>query len=175
VAFSSEIERFLPPRKGSRYVLRMLRELLYLRPAHAGTSLATVLDYTNHVLRRRSTVFLISDFLDQGYEALLRVAARRHEIVAVSLADPRELELPDLGLIELEDAESGRRVLVDTSDAALRQRYHDDAVEQRARRDHLLASLGVDHIHLQTDRSYVEPLVAFFRRRARIANRARAG
>ncbi len=175
IAFSSEIERFLPPRKGSRYVLRMLRELLYLRPAHAGTSLATVLDYTTHVLRRRSTIFLISDFLDQGYEALLRVAARRHEIVAVSLSDPRELELPDLGLIELEDAESGRRVLIDTSDAALRRRYHDDAVQQRAQRDRLLASLAVDHISLQTDRSYVEPLVAFFHRRARTAIRARAG
>jgi uncharacterized protein (DUF58 family) len=175
VAFSSEIERFIPPGKGARYVLRLLRELLYLQPAHSGTSLARALDYVSHVLKRRSTVFLISDFLDQGYESILRVAARRHEIVAISLTDPRELELPDLGLIELEDAETGQRVLIDSSDAALRRQYHEHAVRQREQRDHLLASLSIDHINLQTDRSYIEPLIVFFRRRARIANRARAG
>src|SRR5690349_232948 len=94
IAFTSEIERFIPPAKGSRHVLRLLRELLYLTPAHPGTSIARTVDYASHVLKRRSTIFLISDFLDQGYEAILRVASQRHEIVAISLTDPRELELP---------------------------------------------------------------------------------
>jgi uncharacterized protein (DUF58 family) len=167
VAFSSEIERFIPPGKGARHVLRLLRELLYLRPRSQGTKIAAALDYISHVMKRRSTVFLISDFLDGGYEPILRVAARRHEIVAVSVTDPRELDLPDLGLIELEDAESGERVLLDSSDAQVRRLYRERALAQRSRRDRLLASLSIDHIAVQTDRSYVEPMIVFFRRRAR--------
>jgi uncharacterized protein (DUF58 family) len=173
VAFSSEIERFVPPGKGARHVLRLLRELLYLNPAHSGTSLAIALDYVSHVLKRRSTVFLVSDFLDQGYEAILRVAARRHEIVAISLTDPRELELPSVGLIELEDAETGERVLVDSSDPRMRRRYREHAVHQRQYRDRLLASLSIDHIAIRTDRSYIEPLIVFFRNRARTGVRHR--
>lgn len=166
VAFSSEIERFVSPSKGTRHVLRLLRELLTLRPKQSGTSIANALDYASHVLKRRSTIFLVSDFLDQGYDGILRVAAQRHDVIAVSVSDPRELELPDLGLIELEDAETGQRALIDSSSAETRRRYHDAAVAQREQRDRLLRSLSVDHIALSTDRSYVEPLIAFFRRRS---------
>ena len=134
------------------------------------------LDYLSHVLKRRSTVFLISDFLDEGYESILRVAARRHEIVAISLSDPRERNLPDVGLIEFEDAETGRRSVVDTSNAGVRRQYHERAVRSAAQRDRLLASLSIDHIALSTDRSYVEPLIVFFRNRARSSTySARAG
>jgi uncharacterized protein (DUF58 family) len=166
VAFSSEIERFIPPGKGARHVLRLLRELLYLRPKGQGTSIAIALDYISHIMKRRSTVFLISDFLDGGYESILRVAARRHEIVAVSITDPRELDLPDLGLIELEDAETGECILLDSSDAKVRSLYRERALAQRVQRDRMLASLSIDHIAVQTDRSYVEPMIIFFRRRA---------
>ncbi len=176
VAFSSVIERFIPPGKGARFVLRLLRELLYLSPRQPGTSIAVALDYLSHVLKRRSTVFLISDFLDEGYESILRVAARRHEIVAISLSDPRERNLPDVGLIEFEDAETGRRSVVDTSNAGVRRQYHERAVRSAAQRDRLLASLSIDHIALSTDRSYVEPLIVFFRNRARSSTySARAG
>lgn len=176
VAFSSEIERFVPPAKGSRHVLRLLRELLYLQPSASGTSLATAIDYVSHVLKRRSTVFLISDFLDRGYQPILRVAARRHDVVAISLTDPRELDLPDLGLIELEDAETGERMLIDSSDRETRRLFHERAVAQRRERDRLLASLNIDQIAVWTDRSYVEPLIAFFRRRAHATgSRLRAG
>jgi uncharacterized protein (DUF58 family) len=167
LAFSSDIERYIVPGTGARYVLRLVRELLYLEPCQAGTSIATALDYLSKVLKRRSTVFLISDFLDEGYEAILRVAARRHDIVAISLTDPRELDLADVGLIELEDSESGERLALDTSDPAVRQRYHDHAALRRIQRDRTLASLGVDHIAVRTDRSYIEPLISFFRNRAR--------
>jgi uncharacterized protein (DUF58 family) len=176
VAFSSEIERFIPPGKGARFVLRLLRELLYINPRRSGTSIAVALDYLSHVLKRRSTVFLISDFLDEGYESILRVAARRHEIVAISLSDPREQELPDLGLIEFEDAETGQRAFVDSSDPEVRRQYHERAVRMAAQRNRLLASLSIDHIALSTDRSYVEPLIVFFRNRARSSSySARAG
>ena len=176
VAFSSDIERFIPPRKGARYVLRLLRELLYLTPQRAGTSIAVALDYLSHVLKRRSTVFLISDFLDTGYEAILRVTARRHEIVAICLTDPRELELPDVGLVELEDAEAGTRAIIDTSEPAVRRQYHERAASRIAQRNRLLASLSIDHIDVRTDRSYIEPLIVFFRNRARAgAYSARAG
>jgi uncharacterized protein (DUF58 family) len=169
LAFSSDIERYIVPGTGARYVLRLVRELLYLNPQKTGTNIAGALDYLSKVLKRRSTVFLISDFLDAGYEAILRVAARRHDIVAISLTDPRELELPNVGLIELEDAESGERVVIDTHDPEVRRRYMDLAVRRRVLRDRTLASLGVDHIAVRTDRSYIEPLIAFFRNRARAA------
>jgi len=176
VAFSSGIERYVPPAKGTRHVLRLIRELLYLQPSSQGTSIATALDYVSKVLKRRSTVFLISDFLDRAYTPILRVTARRHDVVAISLIDPRELELPDAGLLELEDAETGDRVLIDSSDPELRRRYQESARAQRDERDRLLASLNIDHVALRTDRSYVEPMIVFFRRRAQAAGlRLRAG
>jgi uncharacterized protein (DUF58 family) len=176
IAFSDAIEAFVPPAKGSRHVLRLIRDLLYLRPRGSGTSLGGALDYASHVLKHRSTIFLLSDFLDQGYEPILRVAAHRHDLVAVSLSDPREFELPALGLIELEDAESGERLLVDSSDPLVRALYRTQASGQRAQRDRLFAALNIDQIAISTDRSYIEPLIGFFRRRARSASqRTRAG
>jgi uncharacterized protein (DUF58 family) len=176
LAFSGSVERYIPPAKGTRHVLRLVRELLYLKPRGSGTSILAALDYLSKVLKRRSTVFLISDFLDRGYAPILRVMARRHDIVAVSITDPRELELPDAGLLELEDAETGERVLVDTSDRELRRVYGERARAQRDERDRMLTSLNIDHIAVRTDRSYVEPMIVFFRRRARAAGpRLRAG
>jgi uncharacterized protein (DUF58 family) len=176
LAFSGGVERYVPPAKGTRHVLRIVRELLYLQPRSPGTSIATALDYLSKVLKRRSTVFLLSDFLDDGYVPILRVMARRHDMVAISLTDPRELELPDAGLLELEDAETGEHALIDSSEPELRRIYRERARAQRAERDRILGSLNIDHIALRTDRSYVEPMIAFFRRRARAAGpRLRAG
>jgi len=169
VAFSGGIERYVPPAKGTRHVLRLLRELLYLQPSSRGTSIATALDYVSKVVKRRSTVFLISDFLDRAYAPILRVTARRHDVVAISLTDPRELELPDAGLLELEDAETGARALVDSSDPELRRLYRQSALALLRERERLLASLNIDHVALRTDRSYVEPMIVFFRRRAQAA------
>jgi uncharacterized protein (DUF58 family) len=174
VAFTDHIERYVPPKKGPRHVLRVIRELLYLRPAGRGTNLAVAVEFLRRVLRRRSVVFLLSDFQDRGYAAGLRVLARRHDVTAIVLGDPRERELPAVGLVELEDAESGARVLVDTSSPRLRARYAARAAALREERRRALAAMKIDQIELLTGASYVEPLIAYFRRRARVPGWATA-
>lgn len=167
LAFSDRIEAYIPPAKTRRHVLRLIRELLYLRPERRRTDIGGALAYLSRVVRRRSIVFLLSDFFDAGYEASLRAAALKHEVIGLSLADRREGELPDVGLLEVEDAETGARALIDTSDRATRAAWARRASEQRDARRRTLAALGVEEIALATDRSYVEPLLGAFRRRAR--------
>jgi len=174
IAFTDQVERFLPPQKGSQHVLRLIRELLYLsvrqaglRPAHRGTDVAAALGFLSRVARRRSVAFLLSDFLASGYEAALRVAARRHDIIAISLSDPRETELPAAGLLQLEDPETGQRVIVDSGDAGVRQRYAEAGQRRREERRRLLSAVGVDEVPILTDRPYVQSLMAFFQARAR--------
>jgi uncharacterized protein (DUF58 family) len=166
IAFSDRIERFVPPRKGRQHALRVIRELLYLRPEGRGTSVSTALEFMRRILPRRSVVFLLSDFQDRGYETALRVLARRHDITAVTLSDPRELSLPSVGMIEVEDAETGAHVLIDTSDRRVRELYAARAAGLREERRRILTSTAVDRIELSTEASYVEPLIAYFRRRA---------
>jgi len=167
LTFSDRIEKFVPPRKGSQHVLRIVRELLYARPQGRGTDIAGALAYLTRVARRRSIIFLISDFLDRGFEGALRVAVQRHDLVAISLTDPRELSLPPLGLLEMEDAETGQRMLLDTEDRETRRQYALTAAQRREERQQLLRSMGVDEVAIATDRSYVQPLMAFFQARAR--------
>jgi uncharacterized protein (DUF58 family) len=167
IAFTDQVERFLPPRKGSQHVLRLIRELLYLRPRRRGTDIAAALGFLSRIARRRSVAFLLSDFLAGGYEAALRVAARRHDVIAVSLTDPRDTELPDAGLLELEDPETGRRVVVDSGDAGVRQRYAGAAERRSEERRRLLSAVGVDEVSVLTDQPYVQSLMAFFQARAR--------
>jgi len=167
LAFTDGVEAFVPPRKGSRHVLRLVRDLLSLRPARPGTDIAAAVGYLQRALRRRAIVFLISDFLDEGFEAALRPAARRHDIIALMLSDPRELELPAVGLIEAEDAETGERVWLDADDPLVRQRYAHEAASAREARRRTLASLGLDVVEISTDGSYVAPLLSYFQARAR--------
>jgi uncharacterized protein (DUF58 family) len=165
LAFSDEVERYIRPAKSRRHVLRIIRELLYLSPRGRRTKIGSALSYLARVTRRRAIVFLLSDFFDAGYEPELRAAALRHEIVALTLSDPRERELPDVGLLEVEDAESGERALIDTSSAGVRAAWHRRAEEQRERRRRTLAAVGVEEVALATDASYVEPLLRAFRAR----------
>lgn len=167
IAFSDGIELFVPPGKDRRHVLRIVRELLYLEPAGHGTDIAGALAYLARVVRRRSIVFLLSDFFDEGYEAQLRAAAARHEVVALTLTDVREWELPDVGLLEIEDAETGERALVDTSSGAVRAAYARRAAALRDGRRRTLAAIDVEDVPLRTDRSYVEPLLRAFKMRER--------
>jgi uncharacterized protein (DUF58 family) len=167
IAFTDQVERFLPPQKSSQHVLRLIRELLYLRPAHHCTDISAALGFLSRVARRRSVAFLLSDFLASGYEAALRVAARRHDIIAISLSDPRETELPAAGLLQLEDPETGQRVIVDSGDAGVRQRYAEAGQRRREERRRLLSAVGVDEVSILTDRPYVQSLMAFFQARAR--------
>ena len=165
IAFSDRVELHLPPKKGQQHVLRLARELLYLRPQGHGTNIAVATDLLMRIAKRPVVAFLISDFHARDYEASLRLAAGKHDLTALSLTDPRELELPRVGLIELSDPESGARVLVDTEDRQERQRFAATAAEATARRRRLLASVGVEEIALRTDRSYIQPLMAYFRAR----------
>ena len=166
VAFSDRIERYVPPKKGPRHVLRVVRELLFLQPQGRRTSIGGAVEFLRRVLGRRSVVFLFSDFQDRGYESGLRVLARRHDLTAIVLSDPREWELPAVGLVELEDAETGAHILVDTSDRRVRTLYAARAAALRDERRRILASMQVDQIELETGVSYVEPLIVYFRRRA---------
>ncbi len=163
--FTDEVEVFVPPKKGRKHVLRVLRELLYFQPQGRKTSIAGALEYLSRVLHRRSVIFVISDFLDQGYEPALRHLSQRHDLIAVVVSDPREWELPDVGFINLQDAETGQQALVDSGHEGVRAFF---AAEQRAiaeRRRSLLHKAGVDEIAIDLSRPYVEPLIHFFRTR----------
>src|SRR5437868_1394501 len=131
IAFTDRVERFVPPRKGTRHVLRLIRDVLFFQPARRGTCLRDALDYANRVLHRRSIVFLLSDFLDEGFERAFKRTGRRHDLIAVRITDPREQDLPAIGLLELEDAETGQRLLLDTKSAKVRK-----AFAEAARRRH---------------------------------------
>lgn len=165
--FTDTIEKFIPPKKGKSHVLRVLRELLYHRPQGTQTNIAHALEYLNRVIKRRCVAFLVSDFINTGYEKALQIANRRHDVVSITITDPRELELPDVGFIELEDAETGEVVLVDTSYAEVRHSYARRSLDDIQYRDKLFRSISVDHIDIRTDQSYIEPLIRFFRMRAR--------
>ena len=167
ILFTDRIETYLPPRKGRGHVWRVIREILSVEPDGQGTRIDEALSFLRKVLRRRAVVFLLSDFLDEGYERSLRVARQRHDITALSFTDPRELELPPVGFIELEDAETGEWMLVDTFDPELRRLYAEGSAAQREKRTRAFKRDGVDHVDLRTDRDIIEPLLGLFRRKER--------
>ncbi|MBV9121862.1 MAG: DUF58 domain-containing protein [Planctomycetes bacterium] len=172
IAFTDRVERFVPPRKGIRHVLRLIRDVLYFQPARTGTSLREGLDYLNRVQRRRAIVFLLSDFLDQGYERPLKRAGRRHDLIAVRITDPRELDLPAVGLLELEDAETGQRVLVDTSSRQVREAFAQAARRRQEDLRQLARAARIDLVEVSTDGGHLEALVHFFQTRERRLRRS---
>jgi len=165
--FGSAVERYVPPRKGRMHALRLLRDMLVLEPAAKSTALGEALATLNRVQRKRAIVFLFSDFLAAGWEKQLAVTARRHDTICFVAEDPRERELPAAGRIEMEDLESGERVLLDTGDPRVRQGYADLAAARRAARDATFLKLGLDTVPLETGRPYIQPLLNFFATRAR--------
>lgn len=173
---SDQVERFVPAKKGKKHVLRVIREVLLNTPSSRRTDLAEGVAYLSRVARRHATVFLVSDFLTDTSQGgplarALRVARRRHDVVAVSIRDRREEELPSVGLVELEDLETGRIELVDTSSAAVRRAYAQRAQRRSEQRADLLRRLGVDEVPVEATGDWVEALVRFFRRRERRARR----
>lgn len=163
--FTDRVERFIQPKKGRRHVLRLLRDLFMHKPASAGTDIGAALEHLSRVLHRRSIVVLLSDFLADGYEKPLRALSRRHDVVAVRLLDPREIELPAVGLIRLEDSETGEQTLVDSSSATVQAAFAARAAARSATIEQTLHSARVDHVTVRTDEDFAEPLAAFFRRR----------
>jgi uncharacterized protein (DUF58 family) len=168
VMFTDAVEKYVPPKKGRRHVLRVVREILAFKPAGRGTDIVRALDYLNQVQRRRAVTFLLSDFQVGDTETLsrkLRVTGSRHDLVALSLRDPREETLPAVGLLELRDNETGERVLLDTFDARVRDRYEQAARQRFDQLRRLLRNSACDHVEIRTDLDYLKPLVQFFRSR----------
>jgi len=167
VQFTDRVEHFVPPRKGSRHVLRLIRDVLFYEPKHKGTALRDALDFLNRVLRRRTIIFFLSDFFDRDYESAFKRTGRRHDLIAVRLSDPGEEELPAVGLLEVEDAETGRHLLVDTSSRQVRDEFRGRAEGRRAALRQLARAGGVDLIEVSTDGSHLDALIHFFRQRER--------
>jgi len=167
ILFSDRIEKFVAPRKGRNRVLRLIRELIHAEPAGTGTDIALALDYFCATTRRRAVGFLISDFMAADYEVALRVAHQRHDVIPIRIADPREDELPEIGLTWLRDLETGAVVLVDTSSRATREEHRRRRRAADARRQQFFRGLGLDAIEVATDEPYIGPLMRFFRRRER--------
>lgn len=166
IAFTDGLELYLRPRRGQHHILRMARDLIYHQTRGSGTSIETATDFLMRIAKRPGVAFVISDFHASGYEGSLRLAAQKHDIIAISITDPRELELPRAGLVALRDPERGSEVLIDTEDRRERERYARTAAERIVARRRLLTGLGVEEIAIRTDRSYVEPLMSFFKSRS---------
>jgi uncharacterized protein (DUF58 family) len=164
---TTEVEEFVPPSKGVRHALRLIRDVLFYQPRHQGTCLRVALDAINRVLRRRSIVFFLSDFSDQGYEQAFKRVGRRHDLIAVRITDPIEEELPAVGLLQVEDAETGTPLLLDTDSVAVRQAYRDQAQARRDAIRQLTRSAACDLIEVSTDGSHLDALIRFFRTRER--------
>jgi len=169
--FTDRIEHVVPPGKGRRHVLRVIRDLLAHEPAGRGTDVAGALDYLAKMLRHHGIVFMISDFLGQDIERPLKLLARQHDVIAVTVEDPSERTLPDIGLARLTDPETGATIDVDTSDADVRGRYERAATAERDARRQLLRRLAIDEVPVRTDEGYMEPLLKFFRSRETRARR----
>ena len=165
--FTDRVEKLIAPRKGSRHALRLIRDVLAFSPGRAPTNLSAALQALSAVLKRRAVVFLVSDFQDRGYEALLKTAGRRHDLIAVLLADPREQRLPDVGLIELEDAETGQRVLVDSGSPQVRRAWEQAGGQARAALSRLCSGAGIDLIPITMGEDPARILVRFFQARER--------
>ena len=165
ILFSDEIEKYVVPKKGKSHVLRVVRELLYTVPERTGTSLKNALDYLLKVAKRKSVVFIISDFLDQEYWSSLKVVNRKHDVIGIHLYDPAETNMPDMGLAKVEDPETGESFWVDTSskDAQDRLRKEIQTRQEKFKKD--AQKIGFDMIPIATDQDYVEPLMSFFRMR----------
>ena len=157
----------MPPRKGLRHALRLIRDVLYFQPIRKGTCIQHGLDYLNRVIRRRCIAFLLSDFLDRGFERSLKHAGRRHDLIALHIADPKEKELPPVGLVQLEDAETNRQVIVDMRHRRTREMFAAAACRRKDDLRRLMRSAQIDLIEVSTDGSHLDSLIRFFQMRER--------
>ena len=165
IFYSKEIEKFIPPKKGTSHILRIIRELINFTPKFNGTDTAGALRYFTNVIKKKCTAFLITDFLDKGFNDALKIANKKHDVIAVKINDMRERELPDVGLIRAKDAETGISRWIDTSNALLRKMYKENKIRTDAELNDLFIKCGVDSIDLDTDKDYIKPLMKLFKKR----------
>jgi uncharacterized protein (DUF58 family) len=166
IFFSDKVEKFIPPKKGRKHVLHIIRELIDFKPDSTLTDISEALRYFTNAIKKRSTAFLISDFMDSGFEKELTIANRKHDIVALQVYDIRETDIPDVGLIKLKDAETGERIWVDTSDARLRKSYKNAWGQSQLELQKTFTRSGVDSVSVSTADDYVKSLIKLFRMRA---------
>jgi uncharacterized protein (DUF58 family) len=167
IIFTDKIEKFIPPRKGLRHVLRIIREALYFTPRSSGTDIVLALEYLNRVTSRKTVSFVVSDFFASDFKKMLAVANKRHDIVAVTITDPAELELTDVGLVKLFDPETGHDFIVDSSNKDVRSQYSLNAAARNKQRLSVFRSVNVDCIDVRTDVPYSKSLIRFFKARER--------
>lgn len=165
ILFTDRIERFVPPRKGRKHVLRIIRELLSFTPEGKGTNIKSALEYLNNAVKKKGIVFLISDFMDTGYEKILKIVSRKHDFVAIALNDEREVALPKVGLIKLHDAESGEERYIDTTSKEFQRWFVKSRAASLSYRKDLFLKSRLDSINIRTNQSYIKPLIDFFRLR----------
>ncbi len=167
ILFTDRIEKYIPPNKGITHVLRVIRELLYYNPEGKGTNISAAVEYLSRVTTRQTVSFLVSDFLASGYERAISIAAKRHDLIAISVSDPRESELPAVGIMELEDPETGETVSADTGDRRVREAFYKIARRREAERDDFFKGRGIDCIKVSTSEPYLKALLSFFKSRER--------
>jgi uncharacterized protein (DUF58 family) len=167
VLFSSEVEKFIPPKKGTSHILRIIRELIDFKPQHSGTRIASALEFLNNTVKKRSVVFLISDFLDTAYEDVFAITKRKHDLVALKITDPFEKELPPLGFVQMTDPETGEKKHIDTSNISIRQDYKKWYLTFAEYIKHVCLKTGTDMTELSTREDYVKPLIQLFKQRER--------
>lgn len=167
ILFSDVVEKFIPPKKGRTHILRIIRELLEFEPVRRGTDIGEGLGYLTRAIKKRSTAFLISDFLSEGYDSALKIAAKKHDLIAVHLYDPREAAWPPVGLMRVLDSETDEPIWVDASDQDVRRLFSQWWNRSQEARIQLFRRTGVDSIDVRIDHPYVQPLVSFFKARER--------
>ncbi len=167
IIFTDKIEKYIPPQKGRGHVLRLIREVLFFEPESSGTDIGGALEYLNKVIKRKSVVFLISDFLSDNFYKPLQIANNRHDVVAMKISDPREVTFENVGLIELEDSETGEVFLVDTSSTKFRNEFAARADEDEQELIKEFRLINIDFINIRTDESYIIPLINFFKVRGK--------
>jgi uncharacterized protein (DUF58 family) len=165
IFFSDKIEKFIPPKKGSSHILRIIRELIDFKAENSGTNIAEALRYLTNVIKKRATSFLISDFMDEGFEKAVQIANHKHDLIAIRVTDRRETDMPNVGMMRLLDAETGNQMWVDTGSAAVRRQLRQWANRKSRELDTLFSKLGVDMVKVYTGEDYVKPLMNMFRKR----------
>lgn len=167
ILFTDKVERFISPRKGVRHVLRVIREILYFSPENKATDINVALEYLGKVQIKSSVVFLISDFISPDFKKALKITNKKHDVICMVISDPKEKEINPVGLIEVYDPETGERVLIDTASKEFQEKYKEEMSKRRSELKDIFIECNVDYIELSTNRSYVEPLMKFFRARER--------
>jgi len=165
IFFSDQIEKFIPPKKGKSHILRIIRELIEFEPKHRKTNISEALRYFSNVIKKRSTAFILSDFIDENFQDALKVANKKHDVVALQIYDKREAELPKAGLIHFKDAETDELIMIDTTDRKTRENYEKWWETKQEYIDNTFTRCGVDSMMIRTDQDYVPPLMKLFKKR----------